>query len=154
MKERVHFIAAVVATLTIATFFVSTVLVEFLGSSDAVAQVKRLIVLPGLWILVPAIAATGGTGFALSKSRQGRLVDAKRKRMPFIAANGLMILIPCAIFLDSWASQSLFDSRFYLVQGLELLAGGTNLVLMGLNMRDGLMLSGRVRPIRQGELTR
>ena len=148
MKERVHFIAAVVATLTIATFFVSTLLVEFLGSLDAVAQVKKLIVLPGLWILVPAIAATGGTGFALSKSRQGRLVDAKRKRMPFIAANGLMILIPCAIFLDSWASQSLFDARFYLVQGLELAAGGTNLILMGLNMRDGLMLSGRLRPNR------
>ena len=153
MKERVHFIAAVVATLTIATFFVSTVLVEFLGSSDAVAQVKRLIVLPGLWILVPAIAATGGTGFALSKSRQGRLVDAKRK--PCLhRGEWPMITSPCAIFLDSWASQSLFDARFYLVQGLELLAGGTNLVLMGLNMRDGLMLSGRVRPIRQGELTR
>ncbi|MET0514752.1 MAG: hypothetical protein ABW047_05420 [Nitrospiraceae bacterium] len=148
MKERVHFIAATVATLTIAAFFVSTLLVEFLGSSDAVAHVKRLIVLPGLLILVPAIAATGGTGFALSKSRQGRLVDAKKKRMPFIVVNGLMILIPCAILLDSWASQSTFDARFYLVQGVELAAGGTNLVLMGLNMRDGLMLSGRVRSIR------
>jgi len=58
MMKQVHFIAAVVATLTIAAFFVSTLLVEFLGSLDAVAQVKRLIVLPGLWILVPAIAAT------------------------------------------------------------------------------------------------
>jgi len=154
MMKQVHFIAAVVATLTIAAFFVSTLLVEFLGSLDAVAQVKRLIVLPGLWILVPAIAATGGTGFARSKSRQGRLVDAKKKRMPFIAANGLVILIPCAILLDSWASQSLFDARFYLVQGLELAAGGTNLVLMGLNMRDGLMLSGRVRPNPAGESMR
>ena len=111
MMKQVHFIAATVATLTLAACFVSTLLVEFLGSSDAVAHVKRLIVLPGLLILVPAIAATGGTGFALSKSRQGRLVDAKKKRMPFIAVNGLMILIPCAILLDSWASQSAFDAR-------------------------------------------
>jgi hypothetical protein len=34
---------------------------------------------------------------------------------------------------------------FYLVQGLELLAGAVNLALMGLNMRDGLKMSGRFR---------
>jgi hypothetical protein len=145
ITKRVHLSVGILATLTIATFFVSTVMVEFLGSLDAVARVKSLIVFPGLWVLVPAIAATGGTGFALSKSRQGRLVDVKKRRMPFIAANGLILLIPCAILLDSWATQGLLDARFYLVQGLELVAGGTNLVLMGMNIRDGLTLSGRVR---------
>lgn len=144
MKKRVHLIAGLLATLTIATFFISTVLVEVFGSPDLVTQVKSLIVLPGLWILVPAIAATGGTGFALSKSRHAPLVTAKKKRMPFIAGNGLLILIPCAIFLDLWASKGVFDTRFYLVQALELLAGGTNLVLMGLNIRDGLRLTGRL----------
>jgi hypothetical protein len=146
MKRRVHLIAGLLATLTIATFFVSTVLVEVFGSPDLVAEVKSLIVSPGLWILVPAIAATGGTGFALSKSRQAPLVTAKKKRMPFIAGNGLLILIPCAILLDLWASRGIFDARFYLVQALELGAGGTNLVLMGLNMRDGLRLTGRLGP--------
>jgi hypothetical protein len=146
MKKRVHLIAGLLATLTIATFFVSTVLVEVFGASDLVTRVKGLIVLPGLWILVPAIAATGGTGFALSKSRQAPLVTAKKKRMPVIAGNGLLILIPCAIFLDLCASKGLFDTRFYLVQALELLAGGTNHVLMGLNMRDGFRLTGRLRP--------
>mgnify|MGYP005633100445 FL=1 len=34
----------------------------------------------------------------------------------------------------------MFDTRFYLVQGLELLAGIINLVLMGMNMREGLRL--------------
>ncbi len=144
MTKKVHLSVGILATLTIATFLASTVMVEFLGSLDAVARVKSFIVFPGLWVLVPAIAATGGTGFALSKSRQGRLVDVKKKRMPFIAANGLIILIPCAILLDSWASQGLLDARFYLVQGLELVAGGTNLVLMGMNIRDGLTLSGRL----------
>jgi hypothetical protein len=64
--------------------------------------VKSLIVTPGLYILIPAIAATGGSGFFLSMTRKGRLVDAKKKRMPFIAANGLLILVPAAIFLDQW----------------------------------------------------
>ena len=143
MPKKAHLIAGVLATLTIATFFLSTVLVELFGSHEAVATVKSLIVLPGLFILVPAIAATGGSGFYLSKSRQGRLVDAKKKRMPFIAANGLLVLIPCAIFLNRWAAIGRFDTAFYAVQALELLAGAVNLALMGLNIGDGMRMSGR-----------
>lgn len=145
MPKQVHFIAGLLTTLTIATFFLSTVIVELLGSPEDVATIKSLIVLPGLFILVPAIAATGGSGFFLSKFRQGRLVETKKKRMPFIAANGLLVLIPCAIFLNRWASAGTFDSTFYLVQSLELLAGAANLMLMGLNIRDGLKMSGRFR---------
>jgi len=62
-----------------------------------------------------------------------------------IAANGMLILVPCAIFLDRWAAAGTFDATFYLVQGLEFLAGATNLGLMGLNIRDGLRMSGRFR---------
>jgi len=145
MPKKAHFIAGLLATLTIATFFLSTVIVELFGSHEAVAIVKSLIVMPGLFILVPAIAATGGSGFALSKSRQGRLVDSKKKRMPFIAANGLLVLLPSAIFLDRWASAGSFDTAFYLVQSVELLAGAVNLTLMGLNIRDGIKMSGRFR---------
>ena len=145
MLKKIHFIAGFLATLTISSFFLSTVIAELLGSHEVVAILKSLIVMPGLFILVPAIAATGGSGFALSKYRQGRLVDAKKKRMPFIAANGLLVLIPSAIFLDRWASAGSFDITFYLVQSAELLAGAVNLILMGLNMRDGIKMSGRFR---------
>lgn len=145
MPKQVHFTAGLLATLAIATFFLSTVIVELFGSHEAVATVKALIVMPGLFILVPAIAATGGSGFFLSKSRRGRLVETKKKRMPFIAANGLLVLIPCAIFLNRWASAGAFDNTFYLVQGFELLAGAVNLTLMGLNIRDGLRMAGRFR---------
>lgn len=145
MPKKIHLIAAIMATLMIVLFFSSTVLVELFGSHEAVATVKSLIVMPGLFVLVPAIAATGGSGFFLSRTRKGRLVEAKKRRMPFIAANGLLILVPAAIFLDQWASAGVFDTRFYFVQAAELLAGAINLALMGLNMRDGLKLSGRVR---------
>jgi hypothetical protein len=145
MPKQIHFIAALLATLTIAAFFSSTIAVELFGSHEAVATIKALIVMPGLFILVPAIAATGGSGFFLSKSRQGRLVETKKKRMPFIAANGLLVLIPCAVFLNRWASAGTFDTTFYMVQSVELLAGAMNLTLMGLNIRDGLKMSGRFR---------
>ena len=143
MTKQAHLVAGLLATLAIATFFLTTIIVELFGSHQAVAAVKSLIVTPGLFILVPAIAATGGSGFVLSKSRQGRLVEAKKKRMLFIAANGLLVLIPSAIFLNRWASAGAFDTMFYLVQGVELLAGSVNLTLMGMNIRDGLKMSGR-----------
>ncbi len=145
MPKKVHFFAGILATATIAVFFLSTALVELFGSQEAVATVKRLIVMPWLFLLISAIAATGGSGFFLSKSRGGRLVDAKKKRMPFIAANGLLVLLPCAIVLNRWASTGSFDAAFYYVQAIELLAGATNLVLMSLNIRDGLRLSGKLR---------
>ena len=104
MKITIHLVVSIVAILCIAIFFMSTVIVEFSGTHESIAYVKSLIVMPGLFILIPAIAATGGTGFALSRSRNGHLVANKKKRMPFIAANGLLILLPAAIFLDHLAT--------------------------------------------------
>jgi hypothetical protein len=72
-------------------------------------------------------------------------VDAKKKRMPLIAANGLLVLLPCALLLNHWAAAGSFGAAFYAVQALELAAGALNLTLMGLNMRDGLRLTGRRR---------
>jgi hypothetical protein len=145
MPTRLHLLAGIVASLCISTFFVSTVLVELFGSPDAVARLKSLIVAPGLWILIPALAVTGGSGIFLSKARRGRLVETKKKRMPFIAGNGLLVLVPCAIVLDRLAAAGNFDTTFYGVQAFELLAGATNMALMGLNVRDGLRMTGRLR---------
>lgn len=145
MPKRVHMIAGLLAPLCIATFFISTILTELFGSHAEVAQLKLLIVTPGLWIMVPLMAAAGGSGMFLARSRKGRLVDSKRKRMPFIAANGLFVLVPCAIVLSRWASAGAFDTTFYMVQAIELIAGATNLTLMGLNARDGLRMTGRLR---------
>jgi len=152
MLKRLHLIFSTLALLCIATFFLSTICVEVIGSRHLIASLKQLIVSPGLWILVPAIIATGASGVLMSRKRQGRLVALKKKRMPFIAANGLLVLMPCAIVLNQWASAGSFDTRFYFVQLIELIAGATNIALMGLNMRDGLRLSGRlmrVEPHRQ-----
>ncbi|MCX4026580.1 hypothetical protein H0A36_00255 [Endozoicomonas sp. SM1973] len=34
----------------------------------------------------------------------------------------------------------------YIVQSIELLAGAVNLTLMGMNIRDGLKMAGKLRP--------
>jgi hypothetical protein len=41
-----------------------------------------------------------------------------------------------------------FDALFYAVQALELAAGAVNIALLSLNMRDGLRMTGRLRPAR------
>ena len=145
MPKRAHLVVGMLATLCIATFFLSTIVSELFGSHAVVAQLKSLIVMPGLWIMVPLMAAAGGSGMFLARSRQGRLVDAKKKRMPFIAANGLLVLVPCAIVLNRWAAAGSFDTAFYVVQAIELIAGATNLTLLGLNARDGMRMAGRLR---------
>ena len=149
MKQLVHRTAAITATLCIGTFFISSFIVELFGSPAMIATVKSLIVTPGLFILVPAVAITGGTGFALAAKRKGGLIDKKKKRMPFIGANGILILLPAAIYLDYLAANGQFELSFYLVQGLELFIGGVNFVLMSLNIRDGFKLSGRFRRVKK-----
>ena len=145
MKSKMHRISAALAVLCIGTFFTSTIFVEVFCSKDAITTVKSLIVMPGLLILIPAIAIAGGSGFSMTKSRKGLLVKRKKRRMPIISSIGILILIPAAIVLDTWASDGSFDTTFYILQIIEIIAGGINLTMMGLNMRDGLVLSGRLR---------
>jgi hypothetical protein len=96
-------------------------------------------------LLIPALAVAGGSGFALAKGPRGGLVGAKMKRTPLIAANGIQVLIPSALFLASKARAGEFNTTFYAVQALELVAGAVNITLPGLNMRDGLKMKGRLR---------
>jgi hypothetical protein len=104
----------------------------------------------GFLLLIPALMAAGGSGFALAKGRRAGLVGAKIKRMPLIAANGILILIPSALFLATKVRAGEFDIVFYVVQALELTAGAANIALLGLNMRDGLKMNGwlRRRPVK------
>lgn len=140
MLRIIHPIAGVIAIVTIATFWISTVLSEAFGSRAAVIAVKTTIPW-GFLLLIPALAATGGSGFVLSKGQRTGRVGAKLKRMPFIAANGLLVLIPSALFLAAKANARAFDAIFYGVQGLELAAGAVNITLLGLSMRDGMRLT-------------
>jgi len=137
MKLQIHRITSLLATLCIAIFFTSTLIVELFASHETIALVKSLIVTPGIFILVPAMAITGATGFSLAKERKGRIIEAKKKRMPIIALIGIFILMPAAIYLSQWASVGTFDTKFYIVQTIELIAGATNLTLMIKSIKDG-----------------
>ena len=141
--RRAHAIAGAVGFVVILTFWTSTAWAELFGTHEMIAAVKQNI-LWGMVILIPAMAAAGGSGFRLMGKGRDPLLLAKKQRMMIIGPNGILILVPAAFYLNSLASQGLFGFSFYAVQTIELVAGAVNLTLMGLNMRDGLRASGRI----------
>ena len=144
MLKTLHPIAGALALVTIASFWLSTVLAEVFAGTALVTLVKTTIPW-GFLLLVPFLALAGFSGFRLARTMRGPLVAAKRKRMPVIAANGIIVLIPCALFLASKAEAGAFDVSFYAVQAIELIFGAINITLLSMNMRDGLRMTRRRR---------
>ncbi|MCF7522092.1 hypothetical protein L4G92_08540 [Neisseria sp. ZJ106] len=140
--RKLHLTAARTACLLIATFWISTLISEMFLSLNAVIWVKNAIVY-GVFLLMAAMAITGATGFKMGGKSKHPNIAAKQKRMPLIALNGLLILLPCAFYLCHKANSEQFDSVFYAVQGVELVAGLVNLSLMALSMKDGLAIRKR-----------
>lgn len=137
MVFRVHIIFAFISLFTIIAFWCSTVIVEVFYGIDEITLVKSLIVLPGLFILIPSLAITAISGNLIAKkSSRSKLISIKKKRMPKIAALGIFLLIPCALYLDYLASNLLFDIRFYIFQALEIVVGGINIYLISKNIYD------------------
>ena len=64
----------------------------------------------------------------------------KAGRHPFIP-----VPVPCAIVLNRRSAAGSFDTTFFIVQAIELIAGATSLTLMGVNVHDGPRTAGRVR---------
>jgi len=142
MKAMVHAVAGGLALAMISLFWSATLVSELSGSVEAVARVKTGI----LWAmagLIPAMMAAGLSGAVLARGWRTPVVARKMRRMRIIAANGLGILLPSAIFLAMRAQAGTFDAWFYAVQALELTAGAMNIWLLGRNMADGLRLSAR-----------
>ncbi len=149
MIKAIHPVAGGIAFATIAAFWISTLGVELTGTHAQVIAVKTAIPY-GLFLLIPAMMVVGGSGFRLAAGRKRGLIAIKARRMRIIAANGLLVLVPSALFLAWKAQTGALDASFYAVQAIELASGALNLILLGKSVRDGLRLTGRLRqrPVR------
>jgi hypothetical protein len=143
-----HGIAGALAMLTVIVFWSSTAVSELFLDAAAVTAVKRGIAVYGLAVMVLLMMMTGASGFGLGRGNIGKLVTDKRKRMRFVAANGILVMIPCALYLYGKSASGQFDAAFYGVQTIELAAGLVQLILMGMNFRDGLAMTGKLRKRR------
>jgi hypothetical protein len=72
-------------------------------------------------------------------------VELKKRRMRLIAANGLLVMLPSAIWLCYAAARGEFGTAFMVVQGIELAGGLAQFYLLARNFRDGLRLSAWLR---------
>ena len=140
--RSIHPIAGLLAMGMIALFMLSTLLAEASGSSAAILMTKRGIVM-ALPVLILALAATGGSGYRRARKPLAGATRRKLGRMRIIAANGLMLLVPCAVFLMVRAGTGRLDGVFFAVQVVELVAGAVNLALLAANFREGLKMRRR-----------
>ncbi|MBY5945024.1 hypothetical protein KUW02_07175 [Photobacterium rosenbergii] len=140
----IHRLAGGLAFLLIVTFFISSVAVDLLGDSVQIAAVKQAI-LYGVGVLIPAMMATGISSAKLYSGKAKGALATKQLRMKLAAVNGTLILLPAAVVLAQWSAVGQFDVWYWRLQGLELIAGATNAILLGLNIRDGVRMSKKKR---------
>lgn len=144
MSPKLHAAAGTLGLALIACFWTATLWSELFGTPAQIAAAKTAI-LYGLAALIPALAVAGAGGAALARTRRGPAVQAKTRRMRLAALNGLLILVPAAIFLAQKARAGDLDAAFYAVQAVELAAGAANIALLGANLRAGRAMV-RARP--------
>ena len=134
-----HSAGGAIALLTIAAFWLSALTAELALGPEATRTV-RLIIVGALPILIAALATAGATGNRLAGRSKAPIVRRKLLRMKVTALNGLLVLVPSALFLGwkAWAHD--FGGAFATVQRVELLTGALNVALLGLNMHDGLRM--------------
>lgn len=139
---RVHLIATIIATITIATFFTISLIAELRGDESFIKSVKAFILytLPVMVIAMPALKITGDK---LAGKSKNPIVLKKMNRMKFVIVNGI-ILVSLAGFLYYRSHYQNIDGVFLTAQIAEFAFGLANLTLIILNARDGMQLSGRL----------
>jgi hypothetical protein len=143
--SRVHLAAGIVSALATILCFSSSAVSAYLGRHPAVANLRGATLTLESFLVIPAIALTAACGFVLSRRRQrDPAVIRKKRRTSITLANTLLILLLIAVLLERWVSVGAFHAGFRFAQAIELLVGGVNVILMGLNFRDGLLLAGRL----------
>lgn len=140
---KIHIIATTIAVITIATFFVSSLIAEINGDKGLIRDVKKVILF-SLPVLLIAMSALGISGNRLAGKSQNPIVLAKQKRMKLVFING-MGLVTLACFLYYRSHYQTIDIIFLGAQIAEFALGLTNLILMGLNIKSGFQLSGRFK---------
>jgi hypothetical protein len=142
MIMKVHKATAALSLLLIASFWISSAAAELSGSVQAIIFAKCF-VLAGVFMLASAMAATGLTGRRLAGSRSNHVLSGKLTRIKVMAACGIALLIPLAIYLWWKATSGEFDEWFYAAQLLEFAAGAVNLLLGAMNVSAGVSLRRR-----------
>lgn len=146
--SQAHAAAGIIAFCLIGSFFVCSLISELSGNLVWIFAVKRT-VFYCMWAMVLLVPLAALSGRKLAGKSRNATVETKRKRMRWIAPNGVS-LVTLGSYLYYKAGQQEFDKLFMSAQLLEFALGFTNLLLLGLMIRDGFRLKrqykGRPQP--------
>ncbi len=139
----IHIAATILATATISLFLIFSIHAEIDGNHNYIRSVKQSILytLPILIFCMPALALTGKQ---LAGNSTHPTVTKKLNRMKLIMINGF-ILIALACLLYYRSHYGAIDIIFQFVQLVEQIIGSLNLFFIGLNARNGMILSRKIR---------
>ncbi len=138
--SKLHAAAGTLALMTILGLQALVALGEVSGyPADLHATRVRALWVMAL-VLIPALITAGASGARLGRGWRSPAVAVKLARMKVIAVLGLLVLVPLAIGLWFLAAQGWIDGRYHLLTRIETLAALTNVLLLGLNLRDGLRM--------------
>lgn len=140
---RTHFIATIVAAITILTFFSFSLIAEIKGDVEFIKSVKAFI-LYALPIMILAMPMLKITGDKLAGKSTNSIVLVKKKRMKLMMLNGIG-LISLAVFLYYRSHFHTIDNVFLIAQIAEFGFGLCNLTLIALNTKSGMELSGKLK---------
>ena len=143
MKAALHAIAGVLGFIMISAIVLTTAITAAMGDPATMTSVGKG-VFYSMFAMPVLLAAAGGTGVSMLGKRNEPLASKKQKRGPMAFMTSLLVLLPSSFFIQWRASDGLFDGIYYGVQGLEWVAGAFCFVMIGLNIRDGLALTGRI----------
>ncbi|MBK7057593.1 MAG: hypothetical protein KBF99_07955 [Leptospiraceae bacterium] len=135
--SQLHKLGGILAILIILFFQVLTISSEFSGDFNRIITAKQIIA----WLipfLVITLIGTGISGRKLAGKSTNILIIRKQSRMKFIAANGILILLPSAYILLYLSKIQPVTNLFWILQTLEISSGLINLTLLILNAKDGI----------------
>jgi hypothetical protein len=139
MNRLAHKISTTFGVILVFLFLISTVISEVFGSLETITTVKRFIMY-GVLVLIPIILVATVSGQSLAGTNNHLIILKKKKRMTWIGLNTIIVLIPSAIALYFLSSAENWGIWYVTIQVLEITSGITSVILMGLNIRDGIKL--------------
>ena len=136
MKTIFHAMFGMLSFGLILVSLMTSLIVEIWSSQRVIADVKAL-AFQSILLLLVLLGFAALLGLSLGRVRQGNIVEAKKKRMVWLFAVAILILLPVAYVLNKYAKQGQFNWAFIALQSVEYAFDIAFLVLLGFNIRDG-----------------
>ena len=136
MKTILHAMFGMLSLAIVLASLIASLVTELWYSQSEVAEVKTL-VFKSIWYLLPFLGFAALLGLSLGKERQGKIVDAKKRRMVWIMSFVTLVLLPTSYLLNSYARSGQFNTLYFIFQTIEYIFDIATLILLALNIRDG-----------------